>query len=109
MGESASLGGNVKTAFDIMKFIVTVGPSTHLAISSDIFSRELMTARSISCTISPTSSTRLHFALPFGIAPRTTPQNMPETDDRLSCNAQLCARVHQFCVIFFSDQSMRVI
>merc|ERR1712061_528996 len=101
MGESAALGGNVKTAFDIMKFIVTVGLSTHLATSSDIFSRELMTARSISCTISPISRTRLHSALPFGIAPRTTPQKTPEADDRLCREAKLCACVHVFSFRFF--------
>merc|ERR1711908_170115 len=53
------------------------------AISLDTFSQELTTALSISCTILPTSRTRSHFALPFGTAPRKTPQRMPEAADAL--------------------------
>ena len=40
-----------------------------------------MTAHSISCTISPTSWTRSHFAWPFGTAPSKIPQKRPEADD----------------------------
>merc|ERR1711979_145179 len=80
--ESVALGGHVKTAFDIMKFIVTIGWSIYPLgyffgyLMSGVDDSTLNLVYNLADFVN-----KIAFASPFGIAPSKIPQKRPEADD----------------------------